>query len=146
MGTRTGASILGKLWASPSTAAGLLVGLIGWLALRGPRPRIANNAIEFYRNPFVGILTPAVTLGNVIIYAGSSPSKRTQEHERQHTYQAEVLGPAYIPLHVAFQLVALAYSFCDRSRTYRGLNDRVHSPANLLETGPSSDTPRPWCW
>ena len=104
----------------------------------GQQPRKSNR--------LVGLLTPAVTLGNVIIYAGSSPSERTQDHERQHTYQAEVLGPAYIPLHVVFQLVALAYSFCDRSRSYRGLNDRVHSPANLLETGPGSDTPRPWWW
>ena len=146
MGTRTGTHVLGKLWASPTTAVGLLVGLVGWLALRGPRPRVANNAIEFFRNPLVGLLTPAVTLGNVIIYAESNPSEETQEHERQHTYQAEVLGPAYIPLHIAFQLVALAYSFRDRSRKYRGLNDRVHSPANLLETGPGSDTPRPWWW
>jgi len=146
MGTRTGANILGKLWASPTTAVGLLVGLIGWLPRPGSRLRVANNAIEFHGNRLVGILTPAVTLGNVIIYADSNPSLETREHERQHTYQAEVLGPAYIPLHVVFQIVALAYSFWDRSRSYRGLNDRVHSPANLLETGPGSDVPRPWWW
>ena len=139
-------NLLGKLWASPSTAVGLLVGLIGWLVLRGARPRMANNAVEFYRNPFVGILTPAVTLGNVIIYAESTPSACTREHERQHTYQAEVLGPAYIPLHIILQIAAFAYSFYDRSRAYRGLNDRVHSPANLLETGPGSVPPRPWWW
>ena len=146
MGTRNGANVLGKLWASPSTAVGLLVGLIGCFARTGSRPRVANNAIEFHGNRLVGLLTPAVTMGNVIIYADSNPSVETREHERQHTYQAEVLGPAYIPLHVAFQIVALAYSFCDRSRSYRGLNDRVHSRANLLETGPCSETPRPWWW
>lgn len=139
-------NLLGKLWASPSTAVGLLVGLIGWIVLRGGRPRMANNAVEFFRNPLVGILTPAVTLGNVILYADSNPSVETREHERQHTYQAEVLGPAYIPLHIAFQIVAFVYSFCDRSWFYRGLNDRVHSPANLLETGPGSVPPRPWWW
>jgi hypothetical protein len=146
MGTRTAANALGKLWASPSTLIGLVLGMLGWVGSRGPWPRVANNAIELYGNRLVGLFTPAITLGNAIIYADANPPAATQEHERQHTYQAEVLGPAYIPLHIIFQLVAFAYSFWDRSRAYRGMNDRVHSPANLLEAGPSDEMPRPWWW
>lgn len=137
------AHILGKVWASPTTAIGLALGLLGWLC-GGARPRLGNNAVELYGNRLIAPFTPAITIGHVICYASRAPDLRTQAHERQHTYQAELLGPLYVPLHVLFQVAALAHSFFDRSRRYRSLNERVHSPANLLEVGPMSATPRPW--
>ena len=136
-------SMLGKAWASPTSALGLLLGALGW-ALFGAKPRRGNNAIEFRGNRLIAPFTSAVMIGNVIHYASGKPDQRIQDHERQHTYQAEVLGPFYLPIHIALQVVAFVYSFFDRSRSYRSVNDRVHSPANLLETGPMATPPRPW--
>ena len=135
--------MIGKVWAAPTSAVGLLLGGLGW-ALGGARPRLGNNAIEFHGNILIRPFTSAITIGHVICYVHSSPDCYTQEHERQHTYQAELLGPAYLPAHIVFQLIGYGFSFFDRSRRYTDTNDRVHSPANLLETGPMCDPPRPW--
>lgn len=135
--------LAGKLWAAPTTALGLVLGGLGW-ALGGAAPSIGNNALEFRGNKLIRPFTPAITIGHVICYVSAKPDPRTQAHERQHTYQAELLGPAYLPAHVVFQLIAYGFSFFDRSRRYTDTNDRVHSPANLLETGPMSHPPRPW--
>jgi len=137
------ASILGKLWASPTTSIGLLLGLLGML-IGGDKPRRGNNALEFCGNRWIAPFTSAITIGHVICYAGREPAQRTQDHERQHTYQAELLGPLYLPLHIALQLIAFGYSFFDRSRRYASANDRVHARVNLLETGPMAAPPRPW--
>jgi hypothetical protein len=112
--------------------------------LGGTKPRLRNNALEFCGNRLIAPFTAAITIGHVICYACRDPDPRIQDHERQHTYQAELLGPLYLPLHVAFQVAGFAYSFFDRSRCYASVNDRVHSPANLLETGPMSSPPRVW--
>lgn len=135
--------LVGKLWAAPTTAVGLVLGALGW-ALGGEPPDTGNNAIEFRGNKLIARFTPAITIGHTICYASRAPDQSTQDHERQHTYQAEVLGPAYLPAHILFQLAAYGFSFFDRSRCYACTNDRVHSPANLLEAGPMSATPRPW--
>lgn len=135
--------ILGKTWASPTTAIGLVLGLLGLLT-GGNRPRRGNNAIEFRGNRWIAPFTSAITIGHVICYASREPAQHTQEHERQHTYQAEVLGPLYLPLHIALQLIAFGYSFFDVSRRYTSANDRVHARVNVLETGPMATPPRPW--
>jgi hypothetical protein len=135
--------VTGKLWAAPTTLVGLLLGGLGW-ALGGTAPSAGNNAIEFRGNRLIARFTPAITIGNAICYASRAPDQGTQDHERQHTYQGELLGPAYLPAHILFQLAAYGFSFCDRSRYYTGTNDRVHSPASLLEKGPMSDPPQPW--
>jgi hypothetical protein len=135
--------LTGKLWAAPTTLVGVLLGGLGW-ALGGAAPSVGNNAIEFRGNKLIARFTPAITIGNAICYASRAPDQSTQEHERQHTYQAEVLGPVYLPAHILFQLAAFGFSFFDRSRYYTSTNDRVHSRANLLETGPMSDPPQPW--
>ena len=54
---------LGKVWASPVTLVGGLLGVIG-LAL-GSRLRIENNALVFHRYPFGP--GGALVLGNVIL-------------------------------------------------------------------------------
>jgi hypothetical protein len=80
----------------------------------------------------------AVTLGNVICYARDArpdtPLRNGTlgEHERQHTVQGEVLGPAYLPLHLGLGITALLR------------NRRWHGAANLLETGPQSNPPAAW--
>lgn len=135
--------ILGKIWASPTTAVGVALGLLG-LITGGARPRRGNNALEFCGNRWIAPFTSAITIGHVICYAAREPSQHTQDHERQHTYQAEVLGPLYLPLHIAAQLLAFTYSFFDASRRYSSTNDRVHARVNLLETGPMARPPRPW--
>lgn len=135
--------VLGKTWASPTTVVGLALGLLG-LITGGSRPRWGNNALEFCGNRWIAPFTPAITIGHVICYASRTPSQQTRDHERQHTHQAEVLGPLYLPLHVALQLIAFAYSFFDASRRYGSANDRVHAAINVLETGPMASPPRPW--
>jgi hypothetical protein len=135
--------ILGKAWASPTTAIGLVLGGLGLLT-GGSRPRRRNNALEFCGNRWIAPFTSAITIGHVICYASHEPPQRTREHERQHTYQAEVLGPLYLPLHIVLQLIAFVYSFFDGSRRYTSANDRVHARVNVLETGPMATPPRPW--
>jgi RHS repeat-associated protein len=134
---------VGKIWASPTTAIGLALGGLGWAA-GGQAPSLGNNAVEFRGNPLIAPFTPAITIGNTICYAGNNPSQATEDHERQHTYQGEVLGPAYLPAHIASQAAGYAYSFFDSSQSYTSTNDRVHSPANLLEAGPMATPPQPW--
>lgn len=114
------------------------------MLLGGARPRLGNNALEFCGNRLVAPFTSAVTFGHVVLYACREPDRRIRLHELQHTYQAEVLGPLYLPLHIGFQLASFVYSFFDRSRRYTSVNDRVHSRANLLETGPMASPPRAW--
>jgi RHS repeat-associated protein len=134
---------LSKIRAAPTTGIGISIGLVGW-AMGGEAPSIGNNAIEFTGNPLIAKFTPAVTIGNTILYTSRTPSLATQAHEQAHTIQAEALGSGYLPAHVASQVVGFIYSYIDSSHTYTSVNDRVHSPANLLETGPSSTPPRPW--
>ena len=140
-------SWLGKLWANTPTIAfpsgtqvGLIIGILG-IPLGGDMPRFGNNAVEFPGNPIIGNFTSAVTFGNVICYKDSVPTQQTQDHERQHTLQAEALGPFYLPAHVSSQAAAYGYSFVD-GNTYSSTNGRVHSDGNLLETGPKQG--RPW--
>lgn len=106
--------IFGKIWALPNTLVGLVVGVIG-LAFGGS-VRLGHNAIVFFNFP----LGPggALTLGNVILtteptldmhvwsYAARRvlpPDNRAPacdlvhlgKHEEAHTYQYQVLGPAF---------------------------------------------------
>ena len=119
-------SWFGKVWASPVTLVGLLLGGVG-LAL-GSRPRVEHNALVFHRYPFGP--GGALVLGNVILntlptldvrvptYAvragidGHSGSAHADDashghgqvwladHERAHTYQYEVLGVLFLPLYL----------------------------------------------
>jgi RHS repeat-associated protein len=108
--------ILGKVWAAPMTAIGLVAGavLTGVSVILGKGGSIsfANNAITFN----TGLnLNGSITLGNVIIHAGpvidGEPwdSKKTVDrydytnkvnlgkHEEAHTYQYQALGIFTIP-------------------------------------------------
>src|SRR5206468_10563987 len=107
--------VRGKIWTSPNTLLGLLAGAIG-LAF-GARLRFQHNALVFCRYPFGR--GGALVLGNVILVTESSldvmvTSYRTRcnpppvecrstcddvhlgKHEEAHTYQYQVLGPAFL--------------------------------------------------
>jgi len=129
----------GKLWTLPNTLLGLIYGGAGLLAgkLFGTNPefRFRNNAIEFLNNP---LSLSAVTLGNAINYSSRLAPDRLEgyhsiaDHERQHTYQAQLLGPLYLPA----ALLSLALGTI--------VNGNPHGAASFMEIGPQSDPPRPW--
>jgi len=106
--------LLGGIWASPVSLAGLLVGLLAWP--RGARPRLSDGALVF--NGFPWGPGGALTLGNVILHTGQSLDERTLsyacvargsrnqplrlgDHERAHVYQYLVLGPLFLPVYFA---------------------------------------------
>ena len=123
--------IIGKFWASPDTALGLGLGVAGHVLAsatgRHPRLSIGNNAVQFENNPVGGV--SAVTLGNTSIYSGEL---HDAAHERQHTYQAQLLGPFYLPSNLVGGLLAL------------GKDGSWHGPHNWNEVGPQMTPPRPW--
>jgi len=69
-----------------------------------------------------------LTFGHVVALA---PGATCLNHELQHVKQHDMLGPEYLPAHVAAQ----AYSW---------LTTGTYDLGNPLETGPYSPTPRPW--
>lgn len=124
-------STLGKIWALPTTLIfGLPLGILGLcLAPRKSRIRLAHNAICFYSCPLLKGGNLALTLGNVILFQQNSDcfwGIDIGAHEQQHTYQAEVLGFLYVPLHIICLLFFGRYK------------------KNPLERGPFSTPPRPW--
>ena len=104
---------------------------------------IGNNAIEVRGVPWLGsriIPTPAVTIGNVILYADTSPTQDMQDHERQHTFQGETLGPLYLPVHIATQGASALMSAVNGDSGPPGPFHRY----NPHESGPMSIPPIPW--
>jgi hypothetical protein len=109
-----GKVILPKAWTSPNTALGLMLGGAGYLygAATGQdvKVSIGNNAVQFEGNP-LSIGDSAVTLGNTINYFGTGHPEsiwdsydgeykiNLGQHEQQHTYQSEQLGPFFLPVY-----------------------------------------------
>ena len=126
-------SLLGKIWALPTTVVGLVYAFIGYcFAPCTVKIGIACNAICFYNFPFLKGRAAGLTLGNVVLLKEDpkyycSEGKFIAEHEKQHTLQAEVLGIFYLPLHAFFFL-----------------KYRKAPLENPLERGPYSTPPRPW--
>ena len=127
------ASILGKIWALPTTVVfGLPFGLLGaCIAPRKIRIRIENNAICFFNHPLLRGPALGLTLGNVIAFQFDRADVEINgtllgEHERQHTLQAEMLGIFYIPLYLIFMLKY-------------GCGKR-----HPMERGPYANPPQPW--
>jgi RHS repeat-associated protein len=98
--------LIGKAWASPATAIGVIAGLAAFPPF-GTGVRIANNAIQFVNYPWG---SGAITLGNAQLFAGLQPYDVSAYygpltnvglHEQGHTYQYQLLGiffPAvYLP-------------------------------------------------
>jgi hypothetical protein len=109
-------NIIGKIWASPMTAIGLIVGgalwAVGKLIGRGSYAKFENNALTFTTG-FDFVIFPffkgSITFGNVIIHAhgpvnnynsGTSIGRydntnikvNVGRHEEEHTYQYERYG------------------------------------------------------
>lgn len=150
---RTGqvmADVAGKIWAAPSTAIGLLVGSLGYAAQwslyetgltdNAPQVRVRNNAIEFVHN--VGGGVSAITFGNVELFGQSNPdgpdwgnaalAHTTEDHEVQHTYQSELLGPLYLPAAALSLLLGTV------------IDGYSHGPHAFMEVGPQRDRPSKW--
>ena len=95
---------------------------------------LANNAIEFRNHP---LMFRAVTLGNTISYSKKYTPKTlllnatVAEHEKQHTYQGELLGPLYLPSN----LLGL---------TLGAITGDTHGSINWNERGPQASPPTPW--
>lgn len=104
--------ILGKLWSSTNTLLGLGAAvpsyLVGKVVSTNPRFQFGNNAIQLLNSP-LNVGNRAYTLGNVQVYGlGDGPDRtgrsytgmdvNTGRHEEGHTYQSQILGPAYLPV------------------------------------------------
>ncbi len=114
-------NIYGKVWASPNTVLSVAWGAIGLTAgaIMGKDVAITfdHNAIQFEGNPLV---SRAFTLGNATNYptVGDNDGGPDDglgrsyipnyyfyratigDHEEPHTYQAEQLGPLFLPSYV----------------------------------------------
>lgn len=158
---RLAADMAGKVWNLPNMALGLGYGLAGYAAgqlnrLRpgdqpnDPRIQFGNNAVEFINNPWA---TGAITLGNTINYNGDPYDPKDegwprykekyghsiQQHERQHTYQGQQLGPFYLPSNIAGLALSALRGEKDKFEKVTG-----HGPSNWNERGPQMNPPRPW--
>jgi RHS repeat-associated protein len=141
--------LAGKIWSLPNTVIGLGVGTLGevvgwigyvfgWVSV-APGVTFGPNAIVFTNNPLM--FRGAITFGNVEIYGALEPGDddpmnpvhTVLAHETQHTYQAQELGPLYLPL---AGISLLSGILLDAGNS--------HGPAAFMETGPQQDVPRPW--
>jgi len=97
------------LWASPWTAVGLLVGLVGLAT--GGRVRRRDGAIEFYGGAVARLLRlvpvdpMAMTLGHVILGRTAAALDAARRHEQVHVRQYERWGPLFAPAYLLCSLV-----------------------------------------
>jgi RHS repeat-associated protein len=132
-----GGSSGGKLFSSVTSAHAALVGAATVMCTDAQFLGVGNNALQFGGVPWLPDDVAGLTIGNVIFYQSANPSQALQSHERQHTYQAETLGPAYLPAHVAAQAYSSARSFAESGSP-------SYSRHNPLESGPDSSPRTPW--
>jgi hypothetical protein len=73
-----------------------------------------------------------LTLGHVVaLKQPRAVDKDTYQHELAHVKQHNVLGPAYLPLHILAQ-------------TWSGITSGSYRENNPLEYGPREKPSRPW--
>lgn len=106
--------VLGFLWTSPNTVAGLLVGIAGIPFGAHVHLRGRELALVFHDWPWGP--GGALTLGNVIVHTGETldsacmtyahraglcvePQVMLADHERAHVLQYMALGPLFLPLY-----------------------------------------------
>ena len=100
---------LGFLWALPTTAIGLVLGLLTFQV-----PRVHGGALVFDRRGPRGLAwvlvrmhRAAMTVGFVIV--SSVPVEgRLLTHERHHVRQSMVWGPLFVPVYL---LLAIPYGY-----------------------------------
>jgi len=143
---------IGAIHGGLGMGAGEIAHVFGGAAEPGVRWR--DNAIQFTNNPMGG--AGAITIGNSTTYQGDPykpndpfwyPKKlypdgvdpRTienghsiGEHEGQHTYQGQQLGPLYLPSNLAGGVNAILHG-----EPWHGLH-------NWNERGPPQNPPGPW--
>jgi hypothetical protein len=95
------------LWASPTTAVGLVVGAVTLLT-RG-RLQLRRGALEFHGGFARWVLVrvaraSAMTLGHVIIGRDPGCLDSCRDHEQVHVRQCELWGPVFIPAYLASSL------------------------------------------
>ena len=95
------------LWASPTTALGLIVTLIALLT--GGRWTIVAGVIETHGGFATWLLrklvplpggASAMTLGHVVIGRDERTLRETRAHERVHVRQCERWGPFFVPAYL----------------------------------------------
>jgi RHS repeat-associated protein len=150
-GQSIGAAVLdflGKVWDLPNDAIGLVFGglgyAVGWTAYElgaswqpnAPTVGFGGNGLQFGNNPFV-LNNTAITFGNVETFSGDPnadvlPGVTFSNHEEQHTYQGQALGPLYLPSYIIGAVISLASG------------GDPFSAGNWMETGPWMSPPQPW--
>ncbi|MGI9047601.1 MAG: signal peptide prediction [Burkholderiales bacterium] len=108
-------ALLRYLWASPTTAIGLL---LATLALAGKgRCRIVSGVLEVHGGLVAPLLrrvtflpggAAAITFGHVVLGRDQTRLDATRYHERVHVSQCERWGPLFLPVYVGASLWALA--------------------------------------
>ncbi len=97
---------LGKIWNLPNTLIGLAWGGLGYTIDRGgtlfgrqPQMKITwgHNSIQFENHP---LMVTAITLGNTISYSSRYTPHTVGAEEFWHTFQAQQLGPLYLPSNI----------------------------------------------
>jgi hypothetical protein len=97
------------LWASPWTALGLLVGLVGLAT--GGHVRRRGPVVEFYGGVVPWLLerfpgTPAaMTLGHVVLGRSIAALDVAHGHELVHVRQYERWGPLFVPVYLFCSLL-----------------------------------------
>lgn len=116
---------LAYVWASPVTAAGLLVGILGggrWSARDGVLlcTRVSGLPGTLMRRRGYA----ASALGHVVVATGAAPSPSLFAHELVHVRQAERLGPLMGPTYLAL-LAAYGYPRHPMERAARSAQRRI---------------------
>jgi hypothetical protein len=99
------------LWASPATALGLGIGLVGLATGGGAQRR--GRVLEFWGGAVRILLryapivrgAAAVTFGHVVLGVDRASLDVTREHELIHVAQYERWGPAFLPAYLAISAI-----------------------------------------
>ena len=103
------------IWASPTTALGLIVTLL--TLLTGGRSSIVAGVIETHGGFATWLLrklvplpggASAMTLGHVVIGRNATTLRETRAHERVHVRQCERWGPFFVPAYLGVSLWLMA--------------------------------------
>jgi hypothetical protein len=106
--------VVRTLWALPTTAVGLAVGVA--CLPTGARWRRHSGVIEIHGGGVTWLLqhgtllkggASAMTLGEVVLGISEAALEITRTHERVHVRQARCWGPFFIPAYVGASVLAL---------------------------------------
>ncbi|MCS7045186.1 MAG: hypothetical protein NZO58_02400 [Gemmataceae bacterium] len=138
---------VGQGWNGINTTIGWGWVGIGWIVdvvtgTNAMTVSLGNNAIQVQKHPWMYSFG-AMTMGQVVVYGSNFGPNVLQVqgdnlvpvglHEEQHTYQGQILGPLYFPLHGCCGVLSLIFT----ADWHKG---------NPLEWGPMDNPPRPWPW